>query len=705
MTSLTYNRILIATLCDELEKYLPAKQVKEVYRAYLFGAEAHEGQKRLSGEAYIFHPIEVAYILAQMKMDYKCIISAILHDVIEDTEIHHATIVQVFDLEIADIVEGLTKLDKVQFKSKQEAQAASFRKMLLAMSRDIRVILIKLADRLHNMRTLGVMRADKKRRIGKETLEIYAPMANRLGLNCIRQELEDLGMEAVWPWRNTIIKQGLIKLKNNRQHELIKKLKKQIKKELKKKNIKAKVTGREKRPYSIYQKMRAQKNSLSQLTDVFAFRVITKKTLDCYLVLGVLHQLFKPKPGRFKDMIAIPLDNGYQSLHTQLITKKLSIEVQIRDQEMEHFAKTGIASHWQYKSGEKKEPYLHTSNWLKELGELHSKSDNAQELLEEIKVDLFPNDIFVFTPNAQIITLPRGATVIDFAYAVHTDIGNHCVAASIENILSPLKTVLHNGETIDIHTNPNNRPNAAWLNYIVTPKARGAIRYYLRQLKTTQAESLGQRLLENELKNAQLSIPEFNQNTAFLQNLGFEQLSYLYREIGLGNYQARLVIYHLSNKKQPDRPLSKVEPLTIKGTEQLVVDFAHCCYPIPGDPVVARFSSGKGLVVHHQFCHNLCQKRPHENEQFVMQWAEDIKKDFLCHVSIEVKDSSGVLAIVANIIANTQSYIENLITQKQIDGKAFIKLRMAVKSLQHYEQISDKLTASPVVKKVQRIIG
>ena len=701
------KRLLVATLCEELEKYLPIEQTREVYRAYLFGAEAHEGQHRLTGEAYIFHPIEVAYILAQMRMDYKCLIAAILHDVIEDTTIQHAKIADEFDLEIADIVEGLTKLDKIQFKSRQEAQAASFRKMLLAMSRDIRVIMIKLADRLHNMRTLGIMPPNKKRRIGKETLEIYAPMANRLGMNLIRQELEDLSMQAVWPWRNQIIQQKLLLLHDNQQHQLVKKIKKQIKKRLKKYHIKAKVIGREKRPYSIYKKMRQKNQSFKQLADIFAFRVVTKKTQHCYLALGALHTLFKPKPGRFKDMIAIPLENGYQSLHTQLITKGLSIEVQIRDIEMERFAEKGIASHWQHKSGTYDEPYLQASNWLKELEELNAKNENAQDLLEEIKIDLFPNEIFVFTPDAQIITLPRGASVIDFAYAVHTDIGNHCTAASIDQKLLPLKTVLHNGETIDIHTNESTQPSAAWLNYVVTPKARGAIRHYLKQLKTVQAESLGRRLFCNELKtnHIDVSILKATRFKVLLKKLGFSYLSDLYRDIGLGNYQARLAIYHLleSNGQSPVK--SKAKPLTIKGTEQLVVDFAHCCYPIPGDPVIAHFTLGKGLVVHHQFCHNLCRKKYHESEQVLMQWAEDIERDFICHISIEVNDSSGVLAIVANIIANTQSYIEKLTTQKQIDGKAFIKLRMAVKSLAHYEQIARKLTAASVVKKVHRIIG
>ena len=707
MLEAAYSRhLLVSDLCNEIEEYLPKEQVSKVYDAYLFGAEAHDGQTRKSGEPYIYHPLEVASILSKMQMDYQCLIAAILHDVLEDTDIEHAAIVEQFGAEIADTVEGVTKLDKLTFKSKAEAQAASFRKMFLAMTKDIRVIIIKLADRLHNMRTIGVMRADQKYRIGKETLEIYAPIANRLGMNVLRQELEDLSMEAIWPWRTRIIKQTLEYSRHEKHQQLVQKIGRKIKKRLEREHINAKVTGREKRPYSIYRKMLHHRLPFKQLADVFSFQVVTKNTNQCYLALGIIHNLYKPKPGCFKDIIALPRDNGYQSLHTHVLAKTLSIEIQIRDRAMHRFAQTGIAAHWKYKTGENGANCHFANHWQDHLKELNNASETAEDLLEQVKIDLFPNEVFVFTPKAKIIVLPRGATVLDFAYAVHTDIGNQCVAATVDYKLVPLKTALYNGQVIDIHINKNSHPRIEWLNYVVTPKARGSIRQFFKKLKKDQAERLGKELFEYELARIKFDFSALStaQIDTFLNQYHYQQLNDLYHDIGLGNAQARLIAHQLQHINDLDHHhKAEQHPLVIKNTEGLVIHFAHCCYPIPGDPVIAHFTVGKGLVVHHQFCHNLCHSQK-KGDCIDIQWAQKLTGEFMCQINIEVKDEAGVLAIVANIIANAQSNIENLETQKTADEKAYIKLKMKVKSHQHYQIIAKKLTESTVVKHVKRVV-
>ncbi|MGB5775398.1 MAG: bifunctional (p)ppGpp synthetase/guanosine-3',5'-bis(diphosphate) 3'-pyrophosphohydrolase, partial [Sedimenticolaceae bacterium] len=466
-------RLLISDLCTYLEEYLTLDQVREVYRAYLFGAEAHEGQSRLSGEPYIYHPLAVARILAGMRMDHQCLMAAILHDVIEDTETAKEQLAREFGPEIAELVDGVSKLTQIKFRSRAEAQAENFRKMMLAMTKDIRVIMIKLADRLHNMRTLGVMRANKARRIARETLDIYAPIANRLGINSIRHELEELGMAAHWPWRYRILRAALRKRRGNRR-EVVSNIEGVLRARLQQEGYDGEVYGREKHVYSTYRKMLEKKLSLNELADVYAFRIIVDSVDSCYRVLGVVHNLYRPVPGRFKDYIAIPKANGYQSLHTVLFGPNgLPIEIQIRTREMHRVAEEGIAAHWQYKNtggGGALTPDA-AADWLRNLLEVQKDSGNSMEFLEHVKVDLFPDEVYVFTPRGQIFVLPKGATVIDFAFAVHSDVGNQCVAARVDRRLAPLRSQLRNGQTVEIITKPNNRPNPAWLDFVVTGKA------------------------------------------------------------------------------------------------------------------------------------------------------------------------------------------------------------------------------------------
>lgn len=476
---------LIHDLCTLLEGYLEPDQVKEVYRAYLFGAEAHEGQHRLTGEPYIYHPLAVARILAEMRMDYNTIIAALLHDVIEDTTTAREQLASEFSEEVATLVDGVTKLTQVKFGSKAEAQAENFRKMILAMVKDIRIILIKLADRQHNMRTLGVMRPDKKRRIARETLEIFAPIANRLGMKTVCLELEDLCFKAMYPLRYQILENAVKQSRGNRK-EIVDKIRLSLEERLSSEGMHLPVEGREKHLFSIYQKMRTKGLGFSEVFDVFAFRLVVDKVDTCYRVLGVVHNLYKPVPGRFKDYIAIPKANGYQSLHTILFSPYgIPIEVQIRTQDMQRVAEAGIAAHWMYKTGDATPG--HATEWLKGLLEMQQNAGNSEEFLENVKIDLFPDAVYVFTPAGDIMTLPRGATALDFAYAVHTDIGNSCVSIMINRRLAPLRNVLHNGETVEVITAPGAKPNPVWLDFVVTGKARANIRHFLKHLHEDEA--------------------------------------------------------------------------------------------------------------------------------------------------------------------------------------------------------------------------
>ncbi len=700
-------RYLISDLCTYLESYLPPEQVREVYRAYLFGAEAHKDQKRLSGEPYICHPVAVARILAEMRLDYRCLMAAILHDVIEDTPTAKEQLREEFGEEVAEMVDGVSKLARIDTQTHTEAQAESFRKMMLAMTRDIRVILIKLADRLHNMRTLGVMRPEKARRIARETLEIYAPIALRLGINSIRLELEELGMQAYWPWRYRVLDECLAKLRGHRK-ELVNSIEESIRNRLAQESFRCEVSGREKNIYGIYRKMREKRVSLTEVADLFAFRILVEDVDTCYRVLGALHGLYKPVPGRFKDYIAIPKANGYQSLHTVLVGPHgHHIEVQIRTYEMHQVAEEGIAAHWHYKTGEEKFPPSAAMEWVRSLLEVQKGSGTSVEFLEHVKVDLFPDEVYVFTPQGEIKVLPKGATVVDFAYAIHSDVGDRCVAARVDKRLVPLRTRLRNGQTVEILTGDEARPNPAWLDFVVTGKARAAIRSHLKRLEEDEAAELGGRLLERELEKygASLHYIEIDRLDEVLKQLKVESLWNLLVEIGLGNRMAKLVASALVSGDAEAKEGDSAGRITIRGTEGMVVKFGKCCRPIPGDPVIALFHPGKGLVVHHQSCPNVMKEHRAEAEWLEVQWEEEIEGEFSTALNITVTNKRGMLATIASAIAEQGSNIEDIRSEERDGTTSTLHLVLTVHDRKHLATIMRHLRAIPEVMRIVRDLG
>ena len=703
------SRFLISDLCGYLESYLTQEQVSEVYRAYLFGAEAHEGQNRLSGEPYIYHPVAVARILAGMRMDHQCLMAAILHDVIEDTETAKDQLAQEFGPEIAELVDGVSKLTQIKFRSRAEAQAENFRKMMLAMTKDIRVIMIKLADRLHNMRTLGVMAPGKARRIARETLDIYAPIANRLGINSIRHELQELGMAAHWPWRYSILRAALRKRRGNRK-EVVSNIEEVLRSRLQQEGFDGEVYGREKHVYSIYRKMLEKKLSLTELADVYAFRIIVDAVDTCYRVLGVVHNLYRPVPGKFKDYIAIPKANGYQSLHTVLFGPHgLPIEIQVRTREMHRVAEEGIAAHWQYKvSGGGALTPDAAADWLRNLLEVQKDSGNSMEFLEHVKVDLFPDEVYVFTPRGQIFVLPKGATVIDFAYAIHSDVGNQCVAARIDRRLAPLRSELRNGQTVEIITKPNNRPNPAWLDFVVTGKARATIRSFLKRLEQKEAVELGRRLLERELEPLGRAIDDISEaeRSRVLGDIGLKDFDQLLEQVGLGNRMAKLVARLLvSGEEQPVGEGGAAGSLTIKGTEGMVVSFAKCCGPIPGDPVVAIFSPGRGLVVHHHACPNLGDFRRQGQSWLDVQWADEVSGEFSTAIRVDAGNQRGMLATIASLIAEEGSNIDDVRSEERDGLSTSLRFVVSVRGRKHLASIMRRLKKVPFVLRLNRVIG
>ena len=707
----TQARFLVSDLLSELDTYLPSDQVREVYRAYLFGAEAHEGQKRLSGEPYIYHPVAVARILARLRMDHKCLMAAILHDVIEDTQFAKEQLANEFGKEIAELVDGVSKLTHLRFRSRAEAQAENFRKMLLAMTKDIRVILIKLADRLHNMRTLGVMKPAKSRRIARETLEIYAPIANRLGINSIRHELEELGMAAHWPWRDRVLRGALKKLCGNRR-ELVADVEQLINSRLEQEGLEGDVRGRQKRVYSVYRKMRDKKVSLSELADVFAFRIVVDSVDTCYRVLGVVHNLYRPMPGRFKDYIAIPKANGYQSLHTVLFGPQgIPIEIQIRTLDMHKVAEEGIAAHWHYKGTQGGSITTDAAaEWLRNLLEVQKSSGDSMEFLEHVKVDLFPDEVYVFTPRGKIIVLPRGSTVIDFAYAVHSDVGNQCVAARVDRRLAPLRTPLHSGQTVEIMTKEDGRPNPAWLNFVVTGKARATIRAYLKRLENREAAALGQRMLERELEQLGYRLDDVGEEELadVVAELGHENFDRLLEQIGLGNRMARLVARLLvvaEPESQEEAEASASGSLSIQGSEGLVVNYGKCCGPIPGDPVVATFSPGRGMVVHHQQCPNLGDFRRQGQSWVDVQWADSVEGEFSTIVRVDAGNQRGMLATVAALIAGEGSNIEDVRSEERDGLSSSLRFVITVRGRKHLASIFRRIRGTEGVLRVARVIG
>ncbi|MFI4937844.1 MAG: RelA/SpoT family protein, partial [Candidatus Berkiellales bacterium] len=559
-------------LRDQLALYLSEEQVAEITQAYTLAAKAHEGQKRYTGEPYISHPLEVARILAGLKMDHQTIMAAMLHDVIEDTAIDKAEIAKRFGTKVAELVDGVSKLKQISFDNRELAQAENLRKMMLAMTQDIRVILIKLADRLHNMRTLGALPSEKRRRIALETLEIYAPIAHRLGINHMRVEFEDLGFAALYPVRYRVLKESVRRARGNRK-ALIRNIEKEIKRKLEEVGLKDfTLWGREKHLYSLYKKMHKKRLSLSEVMDVYAFRVIVKTLEDCYLALGAIHSVYRPVFRRFKDYIAVPKANGYQSLHTTLIgSHGVPIEVQIRNEEMEHLAENGIAAHWLYKSEDKEARHIHTREWLKGFLELQQNIGNSIEFIENVKIDLFSDDVYVFTPKGTILSLPHGATAVDFAYMVHTDVGNSCVGCKIDRRLAPLSTRLKSGQSVEIITAKGAHPNPAWLSFAMTGKSRSNIRHWLKSQQISEACALGNRLVESALASSGVTLEDFDQKTLdqIIHDFKIESLDELFEEVGFGKRMAPLVAQRLLGYyRHKNLPVNtKPEVLTIKGTE------------------------------------------------------------------------------------------------------------------------------------------
>ncbi|HEX5650729.1 MAG TPA: bifunctional GTP diphosphokinase/guanosine-3',5'-bis pyrophosphate 3'-pyrophosphohydrolase [Steroidobacteraceae bacterium] len=708
---LPYGRrsIGINQLISKLETYLPPDQVERVQEAYDFAFQAHAGQRRRSGEPYITHPVAVADLLADLRLDAQTMIAAILHDVMEDTPNTKDEITERFGREVAELVDGVSKLDQVQFRSRAEAQAESFRKMLLAMVRDIRVIMVKLADRTHNMRTLGAMPPAKRRTIARETLDIYAPIANRLGMHTIKRELEDLGFRALYPRRYKVIESAVKAAKGN-QKQFVGRIAASLKEALDLAGIAARIEGREKDAYSIYEKMRRKKLSLNEVVDVYGFRLIVDRPDTCYRTLGVVHAVFKPMPGRFKDYIAIPRVNGYQSLHTTLFgPNSTPIEVQIRTEEMHRIAESGIAAHWQYKEGGGSGIGLHgdrAREWLQQLVEIQ-QGGNSEEFLESVKVDLFPDKVYVFTPKGEIRRLPRGSTCVDFAYAVHTDVGNRCVAAKVDRRLVPLRTPLRNGQTVEIITAKGATPNPAWVNFVVTAKARASIRQYLKNLKRSEAIELGKRLLNQALEEFSLTLRKIPQEsvTAVVGELGLRTQDELFERIGLGERVAPFIARRLLPPESEAVAEGTAGPLAIAGTEGLVVSYARCCFPIPNDPILASLSTGRGVVIHREACGNLASFRKQPEKWIPVTWQPATDREFHVEIRADVTNRMGVLASVASAIAGTQTNIDRVsVVERDTDTSTLI-FELLVQDRKQLASVMRAVRGMPEVLKVARTLA
>ncbi len=697
----------IAQLVSKIEAYLPPDQVERVREAYEYAETAHKGQKRQSGEAYITHPIAVADILADLHMDGATLTAAILHDVVEDTPSSATEVEQRFGKEVAELVDGVTKLDQVQFKSRKEAQAESFRKMILAMVRDIRVIMVKLADRTHNMRTLSAMPPDKRRSVARETLDIYAPIANRLGIHSVKLELEDLGFKTLYPQRYRIIERELKRARGN-QREFLPKIVKALRGALVAGSVTGRVEAREKHLFSVYTKMRRKRLPLTQVIDMFGVRIIVGSVDDCYRVLGLVHGLYRPMPGRFKDYIAIPRVNGYQSLHTTLFgPNSMPIEIQIRTEDMHRMAESGIAAHWQYKTGEQdgEAQQVRAREWLQGVMQLHDGS--AEELLESVKVDLFPDKVYVFTPKGDIMRLPRGATCVDFAYAVHTGVGQRCVAAKVDRRLVPLRTVLRNGQTVEIITAKGAQPNPAWASFVTTAKARSAIRQYLRSLKRGEAAELGGRMLNQALEEFKLTLKTLPEGRLdeVARSLSLNDGKELLERIGLGERLAGLIARRVLPADE-DRPESgPAPPLAIAGTEGLVVSYARCCFPIPFDAIVAYLSSGRGVVIHRENCSNVAAFGKQPDKWIPAIWHKEQNRLFNAGLIIEVTNRMGILAQVATRIADEQSNIVHVNVDSSQGEMSTILFEVQVRDRAHLARLIRAIRGMPDVVKVERSLA
>ncbi|MGM0907319.1 MAG: bifunctional GTP diphosphokinase/guanosine-3',5'-bis pyrophosphate 3'-pyrophosphohydrolase [Pseudomonadota bacterium] len=697
---------LFEGLKAQVSEYLPSEQVERIRDAFVVANEAHSSQKRSSGEPYITHPVAVASLLADMKLDCETLMAALLHDVIEDTETSREDLAERFGATVASLVEGVSKLDKLQFDSKEEAQAENYRKMIMAMVQDIRVILIKLADRTHNMRTIQHLRPDKRRRIARETLEIYAPLAHRLGMHDIKNELEQLGFWALYPWRGRLLESEVKRARGNRR-EFTERVQSEINSRLEGNNIKARVSGREKHLHSIYRKMQAKEVKFEQVMDIYAFRVIVDSVDTCYRVLGALHNLYKPIETRFKDYIAIPKSNGYQSLHTSLKGPHgVPVEIQIRTEEMDLMADRGVAAHWMYKKSDDSSTtaQVRARKWMQSLLELQQSAGNSFEFIESVKSDLFPDEIYVFSPDGRITELPQGATAVDFAYAVHTDIGNTCIGARVNHRTYSLSKPLETGQTVEIKTAPNSRPNIAWLNFVVTGKARAKIRQYLKSQEADEAQQLGERLLRSALGQVSYDeIPE-SEFTRVLQETKIDTRENLLKQIGLGNMMSIAIAKRLLGDLQPIKDdNASQKSLSIKGAEGLLVSFAKCCRPIPGDDIIAHVSPGKGLVIHRRECKNV---RGHEDDPgryFPVEWDNKPEAEFISEIRIEIVNNQGVLAKLTSSIATTGCNIDGLQTEEIDANIYFIDVALTIKNRKHLADVIRHIRKMPDVQRVTRL--
>jgi GTP diphosphokinase / guanosine-3',5'-bis(diphosphate) 3'-diphosphatase len=694
----------VETLIEKLH-YLPPEVAEDVRRAYFFAEQAHEGQYRRSGDPYIVHPLAVSKILADMHMDAQSLQAALLHDVIEDTHVSKEALTDAFGTTVAELVDGVSKIGAIKFESKAEAQAENFRKMVLAMTKDIRVVLVKLADRLHNLRTLGVLHPQKRRRIALETLEIYAPIALRLGMNNIRCELEDLCFTHMYPMRAARIKKAVKASRGNRK-DMMNKIHDAIVKRLERDGLTARVMGREKHLYSIYNKMKTQRKSFNEIMDVYGYRIIVDSVDMCYRVLGAVHNLYKPVPGRFKDYIAIPKANGYQSLHTTLIGMNgVPIEIQIRTEDMEAMANNGIAAHWLYKSDP--DPAGGAQNrakeWLKGLLEMQQRAGNSLEFIENVKIDLFPDEVYVFTPKGDILELPQGATPVDFAYAVHTDVGNGCVAARVDHRLVPLSTPIQSGQTIKIITAPGACPNPAWLSFVTTAKARANIRHFLKTQRRSESVSLGHRLLDKALNAFELNldiIPAERIQQA-LQVSGFKQLDDLLEDIGLGNQMAQIAARRLLPQEDAK---TKTTPLVIRGAEGMIINLAKCCRPIPGDSVVGHLSSGRGMVIHRDNCKNIATEMKENPEKcLAVEWASDAGGEYAVDLRVQMENERGALAVLASLISQTDANIETINLKEKDAHLSVVSLRISVHDRKHLAKTLRRIRTLKAVTRISRV--
>jgi guanosine-3',5'-bis(diphosphate) 3'-pyrophosphohydrolase len=699
----------IDTLASQLSTYLEPAQVNLVKRAYYYAAEAHDGQTRRSGEPYVTHPLAVAQILQDMHMDHQSLMAAMLHDVIEDTGLTRAAIAGQFGEAVANLVDGVSKLNKLNFSTQAEVQAENFQKMALAMAKDIRVILVKLADRLHNMRTLDVLSPEKRRRIARETIDIYAPIANRLGIHNIRLEFEELSFHMLYPMRAPLIEAAVKSVSKNRK-ELVSQIQTALIACLKRENLPGRVVGREKHLFSIYQKMKQKRRSFREITDVFAFRIVTDQVDTCYRILGAVHNLYKPVPGKFKDYIAIPKVNGYQSLHTTLFGMHgVPIEIQIRTEDMEAMANNGIAAHWLYKSADNKpnQSHIRARQWVLDLLEMQKNAGNSLEFIEHVKTDLFPDEIYVFTPKGKIMELPAGSTPVDFAYAVHTDVGNACVACRINRTLAPLSEPLQSGQTVEIIAS-GTHPNPSWLSFVVTGKARSNIRHFLKNQRRSEAIALGRRLLNKTLSGYGYHLANISKEKVggLLEETNFEVLDDLLEDIGLGNRMAfivarRLIPPEAGGEKASDN--AKESALAIRGTEGLLMTFSKCCHPIPGDPIIGFLSAGRGMIVHTENCRNVAEARQDPKKVVPLRWDPGVQGEFSVELRVEVEHQRGIIATLANTITSSEANIEKISMADRDAQFSIVNLTLTVRNRIHLARVMKRVRVIRSVSRISRV--